>query len=292
MAKSKSGGTRAYIRGRIGSDVYSVGKDGKGSRQQVVRSLAEQVSNPRTEAQMVGRMLMSTIMQNVSALAPIIDHSFDGVAKGQPSISKFIRENYALLKADYAAHPVSGNAYNYSKYQERGPKVGPYVVSKGELPINTSIRAASLNINITLPEDNVTVGGLKTALGLSADGYVTLVYVGETNGFQYIRAKLTTTLADSTAISAENVGSLFTVEASQTVGFYFDSSHKTVSITNDTVEDNNLANGIILSDMIDGQWKHSACTLNAGIDGIPQTASEALATYPTGSQQFLNGGQL
>lgn len=46
MAKSKSGGTRSYIRGKIGADVYSVGKDGKGKRQQVVRSLAEQVANP------------------------------------------------------------------------------------------------------------------------------------------------------------------------------------------------------------------------------------------------------
>ena len=42
MAKSKNGGTRSFIRGRIGSDVYSVGKVGKGARQPVVRSLAEQ----------------------------------------------------------------------------------------------------------------------------------------------------------------------------------------------------------------------------------------------------------
>ena len=37
MARSKNGGTRAYIRGRIGSDVYSVGKNSKGYKQQVVR---------------------------------------------------------------------------------------------------------------------------------------------------------------------------------------------------------------------------------------------------------------
>ena len=62
MAKSKNGGTRAMIRGRVGSDVYSIGKDGKGARQQVVRSLAEQVANPRTQAQMFNRMIMSTVM--------------------------------------------------------------------------------------------------------------------------------------------------------------------------------------------------------------------------------------
>ena len=47
MAKSKVGGTRAYIRGRIGSDVYSIGKTSAGKKQQVVRSLAEQVKNPK-----------------------------------------------------------------------------------------------------------------------------------------------------------------------------------------------------------------------------------------------------
>ena len=87
MAKSPVGGSRAMLKGRIGSDVYSVGKDGKGRRQQVVRSLAEQVSNPRTQAQMEGRMIMSTVMQAVAGLSAIIDHSFDGIANGQPSIS-------------------------------------------------------------------------------------------------------------------------------------------------------------------------------------------------------------
>ena len=122
MAKSKNGGSRAYIRGRIGSDVYSVGKNGMGEKQQVVRSLAEQVSNPRTSGQMFGRMIMSTTMQAVSALTAIIDHSFDGVPKGQPSISQFIKNNYALIKADAIAHSAASNKFGLNKYQEKGIK--------------------------------------------------------------------------------------------------------------------------------------------------------------------------
>lgn len=89
MARSKSGGTRSYIRGKIGADVYCVGKDGKGSRQQVVRSLAEQVANPQTNPQMVQRMLMNSVAQLTHALKPIIDHSYAGIPAGQPSISHF-----------------------------------------------------------------------------------------------------------------------------------------------------------------------------------------------------------
>lgn len=100
MARSKSGGTRSYIRGKIGADVYCVGKDGKGSRQQVVRSLAEQVANPQTNPQMVQRMLMNSVAQLTHALKPIIDHSFAGIPAGQPSISHFRSLALDAYKAD------------------------------------------------------------------------------------------------------------------------------------------------------------------------------------------------
>lgn len=100
MARSKSGGTRSYIRGKIGADVYCVGKTGKGDRQQVVRSLAEQVANPQTSPQMVQRMLMSSVAQLTRALKPIIDHSFDGIPAGQPSISHFRQLALNAYKVD------------------------------------------------------------------------------------------------------------------------------------------------------------------------------------------------
>ena len=100
MARSKSGGTRSYIRGKIAADVYCVGKTGKGERQQVVRSLAEQVANPQTSPQMVQRMLMSSVAQLTRALKPIIDHSFDGVPAGQPSISHFRQLALNAYKVD------------------------------------------------------------------------------------------------------------------------------------------------------------------------------------------------
>ena len=131
MAKSKAGGTRTYIRGRVGSDVYSIGRDAKGKKQQVVRSLAESVSNPQTLAQMKGRMIMSTIAQAMAVLRPIIDHSFDGVVGARANISEFVSRNYALIKADVQAHAASGNLFGLNQYQEKGAKQGAYVISDG-----------------------------------------------------------------------------------------------------------------------------------------------------------------
>lgn len=288
MAKSKNGGSRAYIRGRIGSDVYSIGKNGKGDRQQVVRSLAETVANPRTQNQMFGRMVMSTVMQAVSALKPIIDHSFDGFPKGQPSISEFIRLNYALVKADAEEHPAQDNYFGLVKYQEKGIKPGLYIVSDGSIVKPAAVTFTANKIAIALTADTLTVGGLKAALGLSADGYLTSVCISTGNGAMFFRAKLITTLADATAISAENVGDLFSFEGNVAV---------TASLSTNTIElsagavTGDHAYGGIVSEKVDGNWKHSACTL-AGIGDYNFAANTALPTYPTGDEQYLNGGDL
>lgn len=288
MAKSKNGGSRAFIRGRIGSDVYSVGKDGKGSRQQVVRSLAVQVANPRTQSQMFGRMIMSSVMQAVSALSPIIDHSFDGVAKGQPSISKFIRENYALVKADAIAHPNGSNTFGLVKYQEKGVLQGHYVISDGDASIPAAVTVSGAAMMIALTAGTLTVGGLKTALGLSADGYMTLVAITKADGCKFARLKLDSTLADSTVISASNVGSLFIVEGNATVTFSLNTATVVAAIT---LAGTNEVAGLIVSDYVNGAWKHNRCVLD-GEGYYNYNASTALPTYPTGTEQFLNGGDL
>lgn len=288
MAKSKVGGTRAYIRGRIGSDVYSIGKNGKGVRQQVVRSLAEQVSNPRTQSQMAGRMYMSTVMQAVSALKPIIDHSFDGVAIGQPSISEFIRSNYALVKADAVAHPAAGNKFGLVKYQEKGAKVGQYVVAAGTAVLPAAVTASGSSLAIALTADTLTIGGLKAALGLSADGYLTWVRIDDSNGTQYFRVKVSTSLADDTAISSDNVASLFSVEGNITPAAAL--SNNRILFEADATG-LNQAVGCIVSEKTDGQWIHNNCTLTL-VGEAAFTSNVALPTYPVGSEQFLNGGDL
>lgn len=288
MAKSKVGGTRAYIRGRIGSDVYSIGKNGKGVRQQVVRSLAEQVSNPRTSSQMFGRMVMSSVMQAVSGLKNIIDHSFDGLTTGQPSISEFIRQNYALVKADAVAHPASGNKFGLNKYQEKGVKVGEYIVAAGSAILPAAVTITSSTMQIALTTETLTVGGLKAALGLSADGYLTWVSIDSTYGARYFRVKLSTSLADDTAITAENVASLFSLEGNVTPTAGLTGNKIFFEIADTGL---NQATGCIVSEKVNGQWVHNDCKLTLSGDA-EYTADVALPTYPTGAEQFLNGGDL
>lgn len=288
MAKSKVGGSRAYIRGRIGADVYSIGKDGKGTRQQVVRSLAEQVSNPRTESQMFGRMVMSTVMQAVSALKPIIDHSFDGLPKGQPSISEFIRRNYALVKADAIAHPESDNTFGLNKYQEKGMKGGAYVISAGSIALPSIVANSEDGIAITLAANAQTVGDLKAGLGLSADGYLTFVCRAGSDGVLFFRVSVKEDVSDSTTITAENVATVFDYEGNNVPSFTFGNNVILIAPNTSKVL---TCYGTIVSEKVDGAWAHNTCQME-GSGGYLDVADTALPTYPTGTQQFLNGGDL
>lgn len=289
MAKSKNGGSRAYIRGRIGSDVYSIGMNGKGDRQQVVRSLAETVANPRTQGQMFGRMIMSTVMQGVSALQPIIDHSFDGFPKGQPSISEFIRQNYAFVRADAVAHPASGNLFGLNKYQEKGAKIGGWVVSKGSavMPALVSLSDGAGSFVVSLENGDALIskiGALRTALGMGDDDYLTLVGINASGNAEYVRARINPALAADTTINSNTA--VFVFEGNVIPSVTITAESITVAVTGIDV-----CRGLIFTKKTEAGYNHSNCVLSTAAD--QNFASDvALPTYPTGSEQFLNGGNL
>ena len=288
MAKSKSGGTRSYIRGRVGADVYSIGKDAKGKKQQVVRSLAETVANPQTLAQMRGRMIMATIMQAVSQLKPIIDHSFDGINGKQPNISEFITQNYALVKADVAAHPASANVFGLNMYQEKGAKQGAYVISNGKavLPAALVLTQASGLITIALSASTMTIGGLKAALDVQSEEYFTLVGIKTDGAAAYERFRINPELADTTAITSSNIANVFVTEGNA-------AAVVAVSTNSITITLSTIANccAIIISKKVEGGFIHNKAVLGAGT-ALSYAANSALATYPVGSAAYLNGGDL
>lgn len=290
MGKSKSGGTRGYIRGRIANDVYSIGKDGKGKKQQVIRSLAESVANPRTTAQMRGRMYMSTVMQAVSALSMLVDHSFDGVPVGQPSLSAFIKANYALVKADAIAHPSSNNEFGLVKYGQKGITFGEYQLSDGKAVIPAAVSANQTNgwMEIYIDADTPKVGDIKSQGGLGDGNYLTFVSLNGAGGIEFFRVSLKDGLDDTTAISSENVESLFDIEGNCVATVSYSSGAIKFAVPT-----NANCNGVIYSVKNNGSYEHSKSflVLKSGV-AANYTADVALPTYPTGTEQFLNGGEI
>lgn len=285
MAKGKSGGTRSFLRGRVASDVYSIGKDAKGNKQQIVRSLAESVANPQTLAQMRGRMIMSTIMQAVSSMAAIIDHSFDNVPAGQPNVSEFIKRNYALVKVDVAAHPSSGNTFGLNKFGEKGIKQGAYVVAGGSAADIAGVQLNGTNKTLVIAlSAGATIADLRTALGIGIEDYFTAVCVTANGKFLYNRFHVTQSLPSATEISADNIASVLTLDGNVNVSLAFAGNTITA-----TFADFSANAGIIVSRKENATYKHNDVVLVA--PAAPTfTSDDALPTYPTGSQRFLNGG--
>lgn len=292
MAKSKSGGTRSYLRGRIASDVYSIGRDASGKKQQVVRSLAEQVKNPQTVSQMRGRMVMSTVMQAVSGLALLVDHSFDGKPAGQPSLSEFISRNYKLVAADVAAHPSAGNSFGLVKYQEKGIKGGAYVVANGEAILPSalsSLHTAGGELQIAKTAADTTAKNIRDILGMQGEDFFTYVAILDNGTAEFVRFRVSNTLPDDTVIADANAAQLFNIENPFNAAISFNVAGTAILITVSfgTV----TSDGIIFSQKKEGGFAHSKTTLVNVLDPT-YTADVALPTYPTGTERFLNGGDL
>lgn len=126
---------------------------------QVTKDRVTDVKNPRTEAQMINRMLNYTAMSAYSAMKEIVDHSFASKSYGLQSMRHFLSRNYSLLK--YGTETM-----RYSPYKG-GAVPSLYLVSEGSLPKFAFSSDTSME-SLTFTFDGTDIGHLKTFTGLTA----------------------------------------------------------------------------------------------------------------------------
>lgn len=118
-------------RGSVGDVTFSVLNS-----EQITRAKAKSVKNPRTEGQMVQRILMSTTIQAYSGMQAIVDHSFQGVPYQGRSMNRFNSLNVKNLRALYA-QVAGGNTGIPITFNANGMKriaLAPWILSTGSLP--------------------------------------------------------------------------------------------------------------------------------------------------------------
>lgn len=313
MARSKSGGSRAFLRGRIASDVYSVGKDSKGNRQQIVRSRPESVVNPMTLPQQVVRMCMKTSALALKELSVIVNHSWEGVPYGQMSVSEFNRINFAALKAQYESEPGVAGKFGYAVPATRGMQLGPYQVSKGSLvvpesltyPMTAAYRGVALLKTGVEYNQPLKVSDIRAALGVAEGDYVTVLSFKSTlDDFsvtpRFCRFYFEPSIADDTVVTSDNIGSVFRTEGNNAAY---------MSVENDAMEgvclflgnadvhsdaeDGLLSGTIILSRKFADSWLRSSSFIQVDSnEWQAYSAEEAIEEWPIGEVRFLNGGNL
>lgn len=249
---------------------------------QVTKDRVTDVKNPRTEAQMINRMLNYTAMSAYSAMKEIVDHSFASKSYGLQSMRYFLSKNYSLLK--YGTETL-----RYSSYKG-GPVASLYLVSEGSLTKFPFVCSTSTE-DISFTVNGITMADLKKHTGLNNGDYFTVVALSEnaSSRFTWIRVHIPTDGTDENEITLANLeiesnvdtSAIITVTKTEqnkvTFKFKFPSGHRLV--------------GTIISSAKRGDtWQRSTNYMEIVNDDVYPNYAEALATYPVGASYILNGG--
>lgn len=267
---------------------------------QITKDRVYDVKNPRTQSQMVQRMVMATASAAYAAMREICNHSFEGVTYGQPTMSKFVSVNAKLLRKNLNAQT---SKFAYNEFQDRGLKPGAYQLSEGSLPVPTFNYTASSGegqMTVTLLPNGITAqttsAQLAALLGLSIGEMATICMIygnQEATGYNFGFIRIKCLAADNTVITTANFGDYFAVE--QAIGTETITVATTgVSIALGNVDINDataIARAVIYSRQGAQGWLRSKAVIAIpnGMTLTP-TATTAIATYPISRDYILNGG--
>lgn len=191
---------------------------------QVARVRNRSPRNPQSPAQMVQRIIMSTVGKAYSFMSEICNHSFEGFESGQLSQRKFMEVNIGMLRdkvAEILAYPVeesvlASTAYNFSFKNDYAPVLNGYMISAGSLP---SIQMVNLDGNYfpcidfdpgELTSATITYNDIVSLLGLQRGDQLTFIQVAHDGsktehdrdiltGFRYARVILEPSDGDMTS---------------------------------------------------------------------------------------------
>ena len=173
-------------RGSVGDIVFSR-LDG----QQVARVRNRAPHNPQSPAQMVQRIIMSTVGKAYSLMQEITNHSFEGFEQSQGSQRKFMEVNVSVLRdvcADVLAYPVeevvkSSQLTNFSFKNDYSPVMNRYMISAGSLPSIDLVRKSDGVMPVISfdpgdkTQQTITYEDIITLLGLQRGDQLTFVQV-------------------------------------------------------------------------------------------------------------------
>lgn len=316
------------IRGRVGADVYQLGRTGAGSKQQIVRSMPEEVANPQSLTQMEQRMVLATVAAAFKLLKPVINHSFDGVTPGIASISAFRKMNFPLVRDFYLNGADDGYQFSLNEWQERAALCGAYVVANGAKRFNTwagggwkiepgtSDVFLELSVSVPVKDNKIYLSDFKQAWQVGSDGIVTVVGIVATGAHSsrlgYYQLKFKSGLADNTVIatfpnsgedptSKVSVGDIFDIDANlnPVISMYCMRDEETqmasIGPKLEGLQDADAQGGAY---GLIGAWKtakgyvHNYARLDCTLTGSAhyRDNSKVIDTYPRGKSAFLDGG--
>lgn len=197
---SKGNMLLGHARGKVGSLVFS-----RSNGQQVTRAKADVVANPQTEAQTIQRIFLNTCAQAYSNMSAIVDHSFEGVKKGQDCMSFFMKANLNAIRTRVAQLIADGytkeEIFEFSPLGSNFFAPNAYLISKGKLP-SVAVVDASADAEMKFALSANTYEGVINDYGLQRGDQLTFcLLVSDGNGnqsFKFARVILDPKESDGT----------------------------------------------------------------------------------------------
>lgn len=288
MAKSK--GFFGLRKGSTKSLTFSV-LDGK----QITKDRVYDVKNPRTEAQMRQRMLMTTVGAAYKMLKSIADHSFEGYSSGMQCMRQFNSRNLNRFKKAAAAK----GEVAFNEYKDGDINPLPFILASGSLPGFDYKLDATSNLEIVGQKDDAdftTAEGIYAALGVQRNDLVTFcTVIGEgtvSNGVYTYKAER----FDIVRLYCDKSGTVAKAADAFTISTNNDQAAVSMSVAANaiTIKSGEADFGaVIQSRKNDSGWLRSNAIMvvnDTAISGV-KTANQ-LATYPVGTELILNNGPM
>lgn len=285
-------------RGKVGSLVF-YRRNGK----QVTRSLAASVSNPNTQGQAIQRMIFGTTQAAYKRMRSIVNHSFEGVKYGAPSMANFMKLNLKRLRNYYAfsltpAFPDSDvvDDMAFSLKGNDAESGTGLIISQGSIPAVPYLVSSSGTLKGFGSVEfagTPKISEVMASLGAVAGDQITicaLVLIGEDYEFQKSRYVINADAsAADLAANWDTLGSSAAFDQTRTqVGALTINGGEETSMQMNSSSGNIVSCGIIISRKSDsGKWLRSSAVLINNLDEPPQYQGDyALPSWLAGATQI------
>ena len=288
MAQSK--GFFGLRKGSTKSLTFSV-LDGK----QITKDRVYDVKNPRTEAQMRQRMLMTTIGAAYKTLRSIADHSFEGYSSGMQCMRQFNSRNLNRFKQAAAAK----GSVAFNEYKDGDINPLPFILASGSLPGFAFKFDETSKLEIVGEKESAdftTAEGIYAALGVQRNDLITFcTVIGEgstSNGVYTYKAER----FNIVRLYCDKSGAVSKPADAFTISTNNDQASISMSTAGNAITIKTGAadfGAVIQSRKNDSGWLRSDAVMIVAEDVISgvKTANQ-LATYPVGTELILNNGPM
>lgn len=297
MAKSKS--FFGLRKGSTRDHTFYI-QDGK----QITRSRVEHVKNPRSRAQMVQRMVMTTAIAAYKCLKEICDHSWESVEYGAKSFQRFMSLNTKILHAQINNKDTY---FSYNRWHDNKSCSGEFQIADGTL-VNyvgekfvieiANFESTNIELDLYFTDEYskpFTTANLLDNTGLSVGDTITFCFLVSMKVEKAKLYWLRLTILDATDIvlTQDVLEQHVKIESNADfhVNIVIDNNIMAFIMNIQKIGDVfNSFYAMILSHKEGNTWQRTPARLISydNFSGLT-SAADALATYPTAHNFILNG---